>query len=176
MKHFFLFIFLLFTFSSCDDGDIIVTTFDFDNITLEYCQSANSIVFYKVNNANLESLSFNLQTQNEILTTPGTQNFQIDAINNVVHYRTYNTDVPANYFCSSIPPSSPEILNDFVSSQGVVTIHTKIVETVTSGTGFEHDASFVYRTSIILSNIRLETQNETITQETLELGFIDVTE
>lgn len=175
MKHFFLAFLLIFSFSSCDDGDVIVTTFDFDEINLEYCQTATSYVFYKVNNINRESLSFKLQTQNELLTTEITQTFQIDATSNVVHYRTYNTEVPTNYFCSSIPPSSPQILKDFVSSQGVATLFTRIVDTTYTGVGIEQDTSYVYRTSILFNNIRLENQNETVTQETLDFGFIDVT-
>lgn len=176
MKHFFLFFLIISGFSSCDDGDIIVTTFDFDEINLEYCMTTSSIVFYKINNTNLESLSFKLQPENEILTTEDTFTFQIDATNNVVNYRTYNADVPANYFCSSIPPSSPQILQDFVSSQGEATLTNSIVDTIYTGVGIEQDTSYVYRTSIVFNNIRFENQNESVTYETFNLGFIDVTE
>jgi hypothetical protein len=35
---------LLFLFS-CDDGDIIVTTFDFGDVNLQSCQTNNGVVF-----------------------------------------------------------------------------------------------------------------------------------
>ncbi len=176
MKYFFFSFFLVLFFSSCDDGDVIVTTFDFDEINLEFCQTATSYVFFKVNNTNLESLSFKLQTQNDtLLTTQDTLMFQIDGSINVVNYRTYNASVPQNYFCSSIPPANPRILQDFVSSQGVATLFTRIVDTTYTGVGNEQDTSFVYRTSILFNNLRLENENEIVTQQTLDFGFLNVT-
>lgn len=177
MKHFFLSILLVLSLSSCDDGNVIVTTFDFDDINLEYCQTATSYVFFKINNTNQESLSFKLQTQNDsILTTQDTLLFQIDGASNVVNYRTYNASLPQGYFCSSIPPSSPRILKDFVSSQGVATLFTSIVDTTYTGVGIDEDTLFVYRTSIVFGNLRLENETETVTQQTLDFGFVDVTE
>jgi hypothetical protein len=176
MKHFFLAILLVLGLSACDDGDVIVTTFDFDDINLEVCQTATSYVFYKVNNTNLESLSFKLQTQNDtILTTQDTLMFQIDGAINVVNYRTYDTSLPQGYFCSSIPPSSPRILKDFVSTQGVATFFTRIIDTTYTGVGIDQDTSYVYRTEILFNNLRLENENETVTQQTLDFGFINVT-
>jgi hypothetical protein len=176
MKYIFLSFFLVLFLSSCDDGDVIVTTFDFDEISPEYCRTATSFVFFKINNTNLESLSFKLQTQNDtILTTQDTLMFQIDGTLNVVNYRTYNTAVPQSYFCSSVPPSSPRVLKDFVSSQGVATLFTRIVDTTYTGVGIEQDTLYVYRTSMVFNNLRLENQNETVTQQTLDFGYIDVT-
>ena len=176
MKYFLLPILIIFTFTSCDDGEIIVTTLDFDNQNIELCQTTSSYVFYKVNNINLETLSFKLQSQNDsLLTTENTITAQIDPVSNVVNYRSYDASVPQGYFCSSIPPSSPRILKDFVSSQGVATLFTRVVDTTYTGVGIEEDTLFVYRTTITFNNLRLENQDETVTQEILEFGSIEVT-
>lgn len=176
MKHFFLPIFFLFLLTSCDDGDVIVTTFDFDNISLQYCQTTNTYVFYKVNNTNLESLSFVFQTQNDsILTTESTIIAMIGGADNVVNYRTYNDEVPPSFFCSSVPPSNPRIIRDYTSVQGQASLFTRVVDTTYVGVGIEQDTLFVYRTSIEFSHLRLVSDSETITQETLIFGSLEVT-
>lgn len=176
MKHFFLPIFFLFLLTSCDDGDVIVTTFDFDDISLQYCQTSNAYVFYKINNTNLESLSFVFQTQNDsILTTESTILASLEVAGNVVNYRTYNAEVPPSFFCSNVPPSNPRIIRDYVSVQGQASLFTRIVDTTLVGVGNEQDTLYVYKTSIEFSNIRMVSDNETITQETLILGSLEVT-
>src|SRR5690606_18031037 len=56
MRNIFLVITLLLTLQSCDDGDLIVTTFDFEEIELKQCGIWGDLVFYKINNSTYESL------------------------------------------------------------------------------------------------------------------------
>lgn len=176
MRYFFLFILFGICLNSCDDGDIIVTTLDFDAINTQYCQTTSSLVFFKVNNINRESLSLKIQSQVNFLTTEDTIELPIDAISNVVNYRTYDAEVPQGYFCSSIPPSFPQIKKDFISTQGIAVLSTQIIDTLITGIGIEEDTSYVFRTSIVLNNLTLEAQNETVTQELIEFGFVDFTQ
>tara|TARA_R110002072_G_scaffold292634_4_gene461554 strand:+ start:2005 stop:2538 length:534 start_codon:yes stop_codon:yes gene_type:complete len=175
MRNFFLSFLIIFSFSACNDGDVIVTTFDFESIELNVCGDVGDYVFFKVNNTNLETLSFQLRTQDSILTTEDTLTYNIDATTNVVNYRTFSDEIPNDYFCSSIPPTSPKIKLDYTSSQGIATVFTRITDTLITGIGIEQDTSFVYTTSIVVNNLRLESQNESITQETLELGSLNTT-
>ncbi|MEX0996250.1 MAG: hypothetical protein WDZ45_04310 [Flavobacteriaceae bacterium] len=176
MRHFFLSFLLIFSFSACNDGDVIVTTFDFESIELNVCGDVGNYVFFKINNTNLETLSLQLNTQDSILTNEDTLTYNIDASTNVVNYRTFNDDIPTSYFCSSIPPTAPKIVLDFTSSEGVATVFTRVTDTLITGIGIEQDTSFVYTTTIVLNNLRLESENESITQETLELGSLNTTE
>lgn len=133
MRTCFSIILLLFFFSSCDDGDIIVTTLDFEDIPIQLCGNEEVKVLYQINdNEIFESIS--LRTNNNrlsdslgILSTNQTPviTFPLDENNRVV-YRTYDAEVPTGYFCSVIPPSSPNVIEELVSIGGVVSITTEI--------------------------------------------------
>ncbi len=118
MKQFVLALCLIFIVTSCDDGDIIVTTFDFDDIALENCGTNGDYVFYKINNENLESLGLRLGTNDDIYLATETLTYALDGTTNFVNYRTYSDEVDANFFCNNIPPSIPEITDDFFGNSG----------------------------------------------------------
>lgn len=175
MRHFFLVILILLGLIACDDGDVIVTTFDFDSVELNVCSGANDYVFFKINNINLETLSLQISTQDSILTRQDTVTFTINETTNLVNYRTFKSDIPSSYFCNSIPPTTPEVISNFSGTEGIATIFTRITDTLITGVGIEQDTSFIFTSTIVLNNIRLESPNETITQETLELGSLNTT-
>lgn len=172
MKRFFLFCVLLFTFNACDDGNIIITSFDFEEITLEQCGSIGQFVFFKINSTNFETLSLQLTTQDSILSSVITKNYPLSASSNVVNYRTFSENITPAYFCSAIPPIAPSVDINFVSTQGTASIVTTAVFLET-GTGISTDSIIAYSTLITLQNLRLESETETITQETLVLGTIE---
>lgn len=172
MKRFFLFYMFLITLNACDDGDIIITSFDFEEIALEQCGGIGQFVFFKINSTNFETLSLQLTTQDSILSTVITKNYPLSASTNTVNYRTFNESITPAYFCSAIPPISPNVVADFVSTQGTATIVTTAVFLET-GSGISTDSIIAYSTFITLQNLRLESGTETITQETLVLGTIE---
>ena len=120
---------LIFTISlfSCDDGDIIVTTFDFDEITLENCGEAGDYVFYKINNANLESISLVLGTTDDIYLTTQDRTYELNGTSNFVNYRTYSGEVNANFFCSNVTPSEPSVTDDFAGNSGTALLQITAV-------------------------------------------------
>ncbi len=176
MRNFFLSLFIVISFSACNDGDVIVTSFDFESIDLNVCGDVGDYVFFKINNTNLETLSFQLRTQDSLLTKEDTLTFNIDATTNVVNYRTFSDEIPTDYFCSSIPPTAPEIKLDYTSTEGIANVQTRITDTIFTGIGIDQDTSFVYTTSIVLENIKLVSENETIIQERIEMGALNSTE
>jgi len=51
-------IFSIALLNSCDDGEIIVTNFDFEDSTVQFCEGPNRNVFYSINNNDVfESIS-----------------------------------------------------------------------------------------------------------------------
>jgi len=172
MKRFFLFIVLLFALNSCDDGDIIITSFDFEEIAIEQCGGIGQFVFFKINSTNFETLSLQLTTQDSILSSVITKNYPLNSSTNVVNYRTFSENITSAYFCSAIPPLTPRVDLDFISTQGTASIVTTAVFLET-GTGISTDSIIAYSTLITLQNLRLESETETITQETLVLGTVE---
>jgi hypothetical protein len=123
--------FLLVFFTSCDDGDIIVTTFDFENQELSNCGIGTNKVLFNINNENIfETISFTLSSGQlsdleNVLATNTSQNITIELTgSNEIIYRTYDGEVPANYFCGVIPPSSPRVKEEFKSIGGTAVIST----------------------------------------------------
>lgn len=121
---------LLFVFSlsallfSCDDGDIIVTSFDFEDASLETCGEAGGYVFFKINNDAQESISLRLGTTDELFLASSTRAFTLNGSSNFINYRKYDGDVTSDYFCSDIPPTTPLTTIDYLGSSGTVTIVT----------------------------------------------------
>jgi len=123
--------FLLVFFASCNDGDIIVTSFDFENQELSVCGEGTSKVLYNINNENIfETISFTLSSSQlssleNVLATNTNQpiSLQLTGSNEII-YRTYDGTVPNNYFCGVIPPSSPKVQEEFKSVGGTVEITT----------------------------------------------------
>ncbi|WP_228851647.1 hypothetical protein [Aegicerativicinus sediminis] len=120
------FIFILITiFSlSCDDGDIIEVSLDFDN-NVEYC---GTVVFYKEKNDPAETLSIQLQNVNidDLFAEMGdatsiTRTYTINGTSNRFNYRTYSS-LPSNPFCNDIPPADLNVVKDDESSSGIVTL------------------------------------------------------
>ena len=123
-----LLIFCLITLLSCDDGDIIVTSLDFENSNLDVCGGPGSYVFFKINSTDAaESISVEFTTTDVLFTESAEQNFSIDGSANSANYRTFSEAPTATYFCSSIPPTSPQTLQDFNAVSGNATLFTTTV-------------------------------------------------
>ncbi|WP_459212954.1 hypothetical protein [Aquimarina rhabdastrellae] len=130
----FLFIFsLLIGLYSCDDGDIIVTEFDFDDIDLERCNGAgvDEHVFYKINTSLNEAIALNFTspfsetpvlTLNEVITIT----LSLSETTNQLLYRKFTDAVSDSYFCGSVPPSDVTVTQELLSTQGEATIETRI--------------------------------------------------
>ena len=78
MRFFFYLCLAAFLTSSCDDGDIVVTSFNFDEETVQLCttsqgnaaNSSTNYTFFKINDDTQETLAFTITTQDPILTEP----------------------------------------------------------------------------------------------------------
>ncbi len=121
----FLFIAILCIYS-CDDGDIIVTDFDFDEINLDLCEvTKDDFIYFKINNDTREGGSFNFTKSGFDEKTVG--EFEIDVNGeNQFTYRRYNIAINQDYYCGTLPPSNINVEEEFVSSSGTAIITTRI--------------------------------------------------
>ena len=145
MRSVFTILFLFLFLTSCDDGDIIVTSFDFEDDRFLMCSNGNNKVLYHISNGDVfETLSIQLTNQqfsnlNNVLTT------SVDPITvsltgeNRVTYRTYNSTIPQNYFCQAIPPANPVVLQEYISVGGSIKINTLPVYFINSNNRLDHD-------------------------------------
>ncbi|TVZ51826.1 hypothetical protein [Dokdonia sp. Hel_I_53] len=125
MKKIFTVCLLIAITISCDDGDVTITEFDFDQ-TIELCSTPdnNQYVFYNTNDAN-EGIAVQFTTTEDILseeiTEPNfaiidsTYSVRLDGGQDRVVYRKFKSAVTNNYFCNIIPPSEPIVDNELIS-------------------------------------------------------------
>lgn len=111
----------------CNDGDIIITTFNFDDAELKTCGTVGNYVFYKVNPEALESLSLKLGVTDSIYKTAETKSYTLNGTTNFVNYRTYDGTLGTAYFCSSIPPTSPNVMEDYLAASGTAQFATTFI-------------------------------------------------
>jgi len=109
---------------SCDDGDIITTSFDFSDADLAFCGGPGDYVFYKINTGAAESLSVQLSTNDELFFESDTLVVTLDGNNNRLNYRIYDQEIDGSYFCDNIPPTGPGIINEYTGSSGTARIET----------------------------------------------------
>lgn len=141
MKKTLLFFFLSCFLFTCDDGDVIVVEFDFDD-TFEVCKN---LIFYNTKDNPAEAfsllltddpdyntiediLAFELSSDGVYATvvTPEKE-FFFNGDTNRFNYRTFNT-ISGDYFCSDIPPADIVLLSDDESTSGSATITTILIE------------------------------------------------
>lgn len=153
--------FLIFGFSSCDDGEITIEDFNFDGIALKTC---GNYVFYKTNNSSFESISLRLSIDSNLYSEPQTRQYAINGTTIQVNYRRFDGAVPENYFCNPIPPSEPNIVEEYIAKSGIaeVTVEFRNVENAV-----HKDVSILFR------DLSLQKDRETIIYETLNLGKIE---
>ena len=138
MKKFLYLFFAVIVMESCDDGDLIVTSFDFTDLDINYCSTVNidsddttitNYIFYKINSETNESLAFTLSTSDPILEAPSTTGAYTynlgNSVDSFISYRIYNGTVDSDYFCSKIPPASPVVNQEYISDEGSLSIVTE---------------------------------------------------
>ena len=108
---------------SCDDGELIVTEFSFEDQQLQHCGTEDTQVLYKVNNDQINesiALIFSM-TEEQFLNVETPIEITLGQEDQII-YRTFDSEV-GDYYCSQIPPASPQVLSEYRStSGGTVTI------------------------------------------------------
>lgn len=139
MKNYFWALFAAFFLVSCDDGDLIVTDFSFEDRNVERCMGAGDTqVFYKRNNVGSNeaiALVFQLQPDSEtfLINEEGILPIRLNEQNQVI-YRTFDSEVGSNYFCSEVPPTAPNVIEEYQSTSG-----GQIIITSTLRNADDHD-------------------------------------
>lgn len=117
---------------SCNDGDVIVENFDFENIAVSACDPTVSgttfnYTFFKIDATNNESISLDLTINANLFTTNDTYGPFTLGSTNTVEYRRFNGQPASDYFCNNIPSTTPQVIERYLSIGGEVTFTTTTV-------------------------------------------------
>lgn len=128
-------------FFGCNDGDIINTTFDFDDASLQYCTGSDSFLFYKINEAKTEAISLLFEGDTNLFIASDTTDITLNSTTNTVNYRIFNGEVTPEYFCIEVPPTSPDVSEEFIGNSGIAKLITQTTYDDMDGLPFDAEGS-----------------------------------
>ncbi|WP_438711821.1 hypothetical protein ACSTS3_04495 [Aquimarina muelleri] len=131
MEKLFSFLFLLFFLISCDDGDIVITSFEFNDSDLQLCKGAkeNEFVFFKIGKTINEAISYNFinETFSDTIISPTPLQIELTETSSNLIYRNFDIKITNDYFCSNVPPNDITIVEELVGTNGSAEIDTQII-------------------------------------------------
>lgn len=162
MKKFLGLLLMVFLLQGCDDGDFTIQdAFDFSPFAGRSCNASESGFFvYKINGNQALLLQIPESNFKNEATLEGQPRIVTIGGNSKVIYRLFNGEVSTNSICSSIPPATPIITDEWNAISGtieIISIANKSINTTTNATtitGYTHTVTF--------KNIQFETSSGTI--------------
>lgn len=145
MKKIFFLLLLSFIYSSCDDGEISLESFNFEDQEIQEC-TTNDLIFKTKNDEllliSLPEGAFNTAFANTP-TTDAPRTVTIGGSNDVI-YRKYTGTVSNLTVCSTIPVSSPTVVKEWNATGGTISIETdEITDNSGNVTGYTHNITFL---------------------------------
>ena len=123
MNKYLILILGILVLQSCDDGDVVVSDFNFDEqSSLNVCDLGNDRRILHIVTESNEAISLTFQKNiieniTDVLN-PGTFSVPITTTN-LLNYRRLDGFINSNdYFCQNLPPSEPNITEEFQSTSG----------------------------------------------------------
>lgn len=125
-KLIFAFVLILFT-SSCDDGELTIENFNFGTATPTTCNAGQTGFFiYKTSGKEVIILKIDESKFLDALSTEKSFNIPSEA---QVIYRIYSDPISASFLCTSPPPTSPNVTEEWNAISGTVTILSTAITT-----------------------------------------------
>jgi hypothetical protein len=170
MKKIFGLLVCVLLLSSCDDGDLVVETFNFDDASIQKC--TDSAPLFKINAEELLLLDIPASFFPNEVTPDGQPRIATISSENRVIYRKYDGEVSNSVICSVVPPASPLVQQEWNAAAGgtieIVTTEVTTTDPVTSEvtvTGYKHQIKFITMEFV-------GTQNSFVYDEYLFGGYI----
>ena len=118
VKYFLNLLLGLTIFASCDDGDVAIQSFDFEDQALSFCDTDQSILFYVRNSSGTEAVLADLTINFNNLLNAGILSYDLSGNTNNVAYRIFDASAGPEYFCSAIPPTNPNVVEQYTAVSG----------------------------------------------------------
>jgi hypothetical protein len=159
----------LLAITSCDDGNIKVQSINFEDVTAQKCGVNNLI--YKLKDS--EALILEIPStafENDATLENSPRTVTIDATNKLV-YRSFNGTVTSGNVCGTILLSTPNVVEEWVTTSGTVQITTTanvVANTAINSANATKIAN--YNHSIVLKNTVFTKPNGNQLYETFNFG------
>ena len=142
MKKLLVLVASVFMLQACDDGDITLESFNFDDVAIQECTDNNLI--FKINNDELLLLNIPESSFANVETPDGSPRIVNVSSSNQIIYRIYSGTVTDDNLCDLIPPATPVVKNEWNATGGTIEIITDALYDVDGITinGYTHNIKF----------------------------------
>ncbi|OXB12785.1 hypothetical protein [Flavobacterium reichenbachii] len=162
--------------NGCDDGDLVVDTIDFASVEPASCgiptgtTSGNSLI-YKLKDR--EAFLLQMPIGSGLIENDSTYTYDINNTSYRLLYRAYDGAVATDNLCSTIPPSTPKVTEEWIATGGKI----KIQSTTTIGDGPIEGSTRVtgYSHTIFLNDITFLRPSGSQTNEQYNFGTYKTT-
>lgn len=130
MKKILILLAVIISLSSCDDGDIVLESFDFDEESIQDCEGVDDHFLYKIKDNEILILALPIDTFDAAFVNEATDDTpRVVSINssNQIIYRLYSEDVTAASICSDLPPATPTVTNEWEANGGTIQIESTAI-------------------------------------------------
>ena len=114
MKKILIIVFSFFLFSSCDDGELTLESFNFENQTIQKC--TDNYLLFKTKNDELLLLNIPEGVYNTLFASSPTNGTPREATiggTNEIFYRKYSGNVSNATVCALVPVSTPTVTKEW---------------------------------------------------------------
>ncbi len=170
MKKIITLLICIFIFNSCDDGEISFDTFNFDPAAAINSCTPNNGLFFKVKNNEALILRTSITTfANSVTASNSPRTIVINSSNQVI-YRSFNSTVNTSYFCETLPPATPSVINEWYATDGVTGTSGLIEVTTTQILNPTTNTVTGYNHYVVFKNITFSNGVNTFTYENFIYG------
>ena len=143
MKKLIVLVASVFMLQACDDGDINLESFNFDGQIVRECTDNNLI--FKINNDELLLINIPESSFANVETPDGSPRIVNVSSTNQIIYRIYTGTVTSSNICSTIPPATPVVKQEWNATGGTIEIITDALYDVDGITiiKYTHNIKFV---------------------------------
>lgn len=129
-------LFIVLSLISCNDGDFEVPAFEFT----ETINSCNDYFLFKTSSSSTEVIYMAL-TSTQFSSSVGEKTYSISA-SLPVTYRIFDEGIGTDYFCQTVPPTTPAVLQELNGTGSIIIVTSEIIDNNNEVTGYNYDISF----------------------------------
>ncbi|UGU15023.1 hypothetical protein LS482_15185 [Sinomicrobium kalidii] len=153
------------TFAGCDDGELDIERVDFSDASIAYCSETfeETGLLFKI----IESEALILELEEGFLGNRVTADSIATDIpgESALYYRYFDSEVTDNYFCNTVAPATPAVVQEVLATGGTV---RALSTPKKDGSGFNHGV--VIHGAVLMNNA-----GERVIEDNFNLGTFSTT-
>src|SRR5690606_3746951 len=156
MKKIILLVFGFMLAVSCDDGDMVFESLNFDDVALRKCEEKE--LYFKVKGQEMLLINLVSPTGEPLINDNLQVGEELEVLTNSTNqivYRLYDSNISnQTMLCDDVPPAFPQVVDEYLSQENGSVLITKQLQ-VRGEESKQNNFSVAYNFSILFQNIVL---------------------